>query len=693
MRTTTEAGSWAGGYQVFIRRQSRGAAGGEHAPATREGWERRLRAVRQGLARSFGRVPEQAAPLAPEVLGTIRREGYAIERLTFQSRPGVRVTANLYRPDPAPGRAPAVLSVHGHWPWARIDPHVQPRCIGLARLGYVVLGVDAFGAGERAVEPGPGTYHGALLGGSLWPVGTPLIGLQVYDNRRAVDYLISRPEVDPTRLAITGASGGGNQTFYAGASDERFAAVIPVCGIGTYDAYLTTACCVCEVNAGGAAYATAGDLLAMVAPRALLVISATRDAFQFSVGEAAKSIAAARERYRLLGHPEKIRHVAIESGHDYNQPMREAMYGWVEKWLRGRGDGSPIAEPPITVEDVEALRCYPRGTTRPKTIVTIPEFARREGQERLAALPKPPDHRQRWEADAERMRAQLRDRILGGFPQKTPLEPQGRIGPKGVNVTITTERGIHARGRAVFGPATRPGTAILVSTATDDPAEPGATPPTERNKLLSKWRDAGLSTLELLHPRGTGPWLAGVAPVAGVADHDVAEWGLWIGRPLLGQWVWDITRWLDFLDETRLNQLKARSRPAPPNRPFVLIGLGAMSVPVLLTAALDPRVAAVACSDCLVSFVGREGKPWSGLPMGLIVPNILEVGDIGHLAALIAPRRLVITSGIEPEGHAATADRLADAFAFPRSIYRLLDGAANLMIGQAADVGSLLPRA
>ena len=96
--------------------------------------------------------------------------------------------------------------------------------------------------------------------------GTPLIGLQVYDNRRAVDYLVSRPEVDAAKLAITGASGGGNQSFYAGATDERLAAVIPVCGIGTYDAYLTTACCVCEVNPGGAAYATTGDLLAMVAP-------------------------------------------------------------------------------------------------------------------------------------------------------------------------------------------------------------------------------------------------------------------------------------------------------------------------------------------------------------------------------------------------------------------------------------------
>src|SRR5262249_33105955 len=157
-------------------------------------------------------------------------------------------------------------------------------------------------------------------------------GLQVNDNRRAVDYLVSRPEVDSTRLAITGASGGGNQTLYAGATDDRFKAVIPVCGIGTYDSYLTTACCVCEVNAGGAVYATIADLLAMVAPRALLVISATKDALQFSVGEAAKSVAIACERFRLLGQEAKIRHLAVESGHDYNQAMREAMYGWVEKW-------------------------------------------------------------------------------------------------------------------------------------------------------------------------------------------------------------------------------------------------------------------------------------------------------------------------------------------------------------------------
>ncbi len=255
-------------YAEFILRQcDSGAQARGFPPATARGWDERLTQVRAGLNRAFGRMPQPPCSLDPEILGTISRPGYAIERITFQSRPGVRVTANLYRPDPAQQPCPAVLSVHGHWAWARMDPHVQPRCIGLAKLGYVVLCVDAFGAGERAIDPGPGTYHGGLFGASLLPVGTPLIGLQVNDNRRAVDYLISRPDVDPARLAITGASGGGNQTLYAGATDERLKAVIPVCGVGTYESYLTSACCVCEINVGGAIYATTADLLAMVAPR------------------------------------------------------------------------------------------------------------------------------------------------------------------------------------------------------------------------------------------------------------------------------------------------------------------------------------------------------------------------------------------------------------------------------------------
>src|SRR5262249_17413180 len=151
-------------------------------------------------------------PLEPKVVGTLDRPKYRIEKLIFQSRTDVWVTANVYVPK-AGKKFPAVLAVHGHWAGARRDPVVQARCLGLAQLGFVVLAVDAFGSGERYTEPAPGTYHGALYGSTLWPAGQTLLGMQVYDNRRAIDYLLTRPDVDGTKLGITGASGGGNQSM------------------------------------------------------------------------------------------------------------------------------------------------------------------------------------------------------------------------------------------------------------------------------------------------------------------------------------------------------------------------------------------------------------------------------------------------------------------------------------------------
>jgi dienelactone hydrolase len=681
MRAPSDHNPTLDSYARFIREQAEGQLGPVIAPPTLAGWDDRLSRVRAGLTRSFGRMPEALCPLEPEILGTLLRDGYAIERLTFQSRPGVRVTANLYRPHPVRERYPGVLSVHGHWAWARMDPHVQPRCIGLAKLGYVVLCVDAFGAGERAIEPGPGTYHGALAGASLWPVGTPLLGLQLYDNRRAVDYLISRSDVDRNKLAITGASGGGNQTLYAGATDDRLAAVIPVCGIGTYDAYLTTACCVCEVNACGAAYATTGDLLAMIAPRALLVISATRDAVQFSVGEAAKSVTHARNRFGLLGQEAKIRHVAIESEHDYNKAMREAMYGWVDKWLRGRGDGGPLREPELEIEEVNALRCFPDGKSRPKTVMTIPAWARQEGGARLAALPRVPDHVEHWYAEAERMRALLRNQILGGFPKKTPPQIE-RAGTREKTVfSMTTARNIRARGVFEGSQGQSKGTALLIWDGPDRDAGARA----ELDERKRTWHNAGFATLEL-----TCRDLPTLPPIAGVPDHTVAEWGLWVGRPLLGQWVFDIIRWLDFLDEAQPESARGGPGRAAAVRPFVLIGLGAMSLPTLFAAGLDARVSGMSCTRGLVSFVAQDTKPWSGVPMGLLAPNILDVGDVGHLAALVAPRPLVFTNAIETDGTPATFNRTVSAWAFCRSIYRLTGAGDRLKFAPQADLGDLL---
>jgi len=195
-------------YDAFVRAQAAALRTGDTEPTSRKDWEDRRTRLRGALLAAMGTMPEKPCALEPKVIGTLKRKGYRIENLIFQSRPDVWVTANAYVPEGEKKR-PAVLAVHGHWPWARRDPVVQARCLGLVHLGFFVLVVDAFGAGERYTQPKQGTYHGALYGSTLWPAGLTLLGCQVYDNRRAVDYLLERPEVDGERIGITGASGGG----------------------------------------------------------------------------------------------------------------------------------------------------------------------------------------------------------------------------------------------------------------------------------------------------------------------------------------------------------------------------------------------------------------------------------------------------------------------------------------------------
>src|SRR5580704_582057 len=209
----------------FLRNQAKKLREKDIAPKTRNEWEKRKESLRDKMFTAMGEFPAKPCGLEPRELGTLKRDGYRIEKIILQTRPNVWATACAYVPD-VKGTVPAVLVVHGHWPWARRDPVVQARCLGLVKLGFFVLAIDAFGAGERYTKPARGTYHGALYGSTLWPVGHTLLGMQVYDNRRAVDYLLSRPEVNG-KLGVTGASGGGNQSMYAGALDERFNAVVP----------------------------------------------------------------------------------------------------------------------------------------------------------------------------------------------------------------------------------------------------------------------------------------------------------------------------------------------------------------------------------------------------------------------------------------------------------------------------------
>ena len=645
-------------FNDLMRAQARALHAKDQPPRTRQAWIDRRRELLQKVHSAMGPFPQKPSPLYPRIVRVLRRTGYRIENLIFESRPDVWVTANLYVPQPVRGRHAAVLVVHGHWPWARRDPVVQARCLGLVRLGFVVLAVDAFGAGERFTNPGRGTYHGALYGSTLWPVGHTLLGMQVYDNRRAVDYLVSRPEVDGRRLGVTGASGGGNQSMYAGALDERFGAVVPVCSVGTYQAYLQAACCVCEVLPGALRFCEEGDVLALTAPRALMVINATKDAFQFSVGQAALSIARARPIFELYHAGAKLRHVTFESGHAYNQAMRAAMYGWMTRWLKNEGDGKPIAEPKHQVETPEDLACFP-DEVRPPDYLLPPSFAARTVRTLLARDATIPDHVEAWESIAVSKRTELRREIFGDFPLAP--KPAAKLGKPATAANVRTTPVL------LYPEPDMPLPALLQSRIGNKGPQPACILlhlEGKNHSLAHPLAEVLLARNHtLLAPdlRATGETKPQNDAIAGAPDHNSAEHALWLGRPLLGQWVFDVRCLLDWL----------ALQPGLDRRRFSVVGIGQAGVVAHCAAALlEHQVALSATIGSPASYVTNDPYP-AGTSMGVLVPGILRVGDIAHLAALCAPRPVLIAQGLSVQGKPLSIKLLQGEFSFTRAIFRL----------------------
>jgi cephalosporin-C deacetylase-like acetyl esterase len=636
-------------FSPFVKQLGLELRRGDEAPLTMDEWQHRRALLKDHLLAAWGGFPETPCDLEPRKFGEFEREGYRVEKLMFQTRPGVWMTANAYVPS-KPGRLPAILNVHGHWAGAKQDPVVQSRCIAAVKLGFFVLSVDAFGAGERATGKKLGEYHGEMAAATLLPVGLPLAGLQVYENMRAVDYLCTRPEVDPERIGITGASGGGNQTMYAGAFDERFRCVVPTCSVGNYQAYLSAACCLCEVVPGALTFTEEGDVLGLAANRGLMVTSATKDAFQFSVDEAKKSVARA-EAIAKLFKDATVRHTIIESEHNYNQPMREAMLGWMTKHLKGEGDGSPVAEPTIETEDPELLRCFP-GESRPEDFVTIPRFAAAEA-ERILAKIEVPSSIDGWNAMHQHGITELQE-ALGDMPSRSPLNLKSERDPESKIETLTfePEPGLTLTlKRNVVADAAR----IALVLDMDGGAEAASAGKLAEQLRATGWMVVGVD----LRASGTAAVLRDT--IGRAPDHNSAEWSLWIGRPLLGQWTWDVQRSLD--------ALKVQDGKLP--QEITVIGLRTAGLVALCAGALDDRISRVATVNSLGSYV--TDQPYVGQRLGLMAPAILrDVGDVPHLAALIAPQPVLVAGAVSGSAKPYGAAALKEQFRFTEQVFELV---------------------
>ena len=309
-------------------------------PTTLEEWEKIRPELYRKAADAMRLKVDHSLPLEYEEHGTIQLDGITIKKVSFCATPGRYMTANLYIPD-GEGPFPAILHLHGHMQQGKISPKMQMRAQIFAKSGYVGLVVDAFGAGERTSKHPVPEYHGLYRGASVMNIGESLMGIQVADNMRAIDVLQSLPFVDKEKIGATGGSGGGNQTIYIAAMDDRVKAAVPVCSPATFEAYLHSTNCFCEVMPGGLNFTEEAGILALTAPRALKLCSNINDVItSFSVEEMLRTAYEARKVYDAYGAGNKFQHEGFPGNHGYWPEVVESAVGFFDLHLKGIGNGA-----------------------------------------------------------------------------------------------------------------------------------------------------------------------------------------------------------------------------------------------------------------------------------------------------------------------------------------------------------------
>jgi hypothetical protein len=368
--------------------------------ASREEWQARAKEIREQILVSCGLWPmPEKTPLQPYIFGKIEREGYSVEKVYFQPLPGFYLGGNLYRPlGRGRGPFPAILNPHGHWKEGRLgeskDGCTAGRCISFARQGMIAFSYDMVGYNDTVFADYAGAspekhyqrHHSFATSRDnlLWNIS--LMGLQTWDSIRALDFIASLPDADTKRLACTGESGGGTQTFMLGSVEDRLAAQAPVVMVS----HTMQGGCLCENAPGLRVEYSNMEIAAAAAARPQILVAATGDWTKDTLTVEGPSI---EHIYQLLNAGDKFHYVRFDFGHNYNQTSREAVYAWFGKWLLKNADPASLKEAPFHKEPDAELWVFPDGK--------LPEGAATEAQI-IESLKK--RHRAQWDSFLVRSR-------------------------------------------------------------------------------------------------------------------------------------------------------------------------------------------------------------------------------------------------------------------------------------------------
>lgn len=563
--------------------------------------ERRKTEVRAKIIELLGGLPDYRGPLNARVTGRIEQPGYTIENVVFDSLPRFYITANLYRPN-APGRYPGILFALGHWDEGK--PAAQRIAANLARKGFVVLAYDPVGQGER-LQAYDARLHASLAGGSTEQhilagaqsilAGEAFARYRIWDAKRALDYLVSRPEVDADSIGCTGCSGGGTISTYISALDPRIKVAAPACYINTFR--LLFAGPTGDSEQSLPFFLSSGldipDYMELFAPKPLLISSTSQDFFPIAGAKAAYE--EARRWYGVYGAQDKIKWVVGPGGHGTPLEVREGIYEWMIRWLKN-GQGDPKEE------NIEML---------PDFRLWASETGQVGGREVYEAI-QDNFRAKRHPESQEQLLAELRK--WAGTPSTVP--PARVVNDH--EIALQVEPGLEITGTLSVpaGPARKPAVLLV------------GMPATLASKIANEITGMGAVVLTL-QPRGTlsaplrqfsGDWLANTR-------------ALLIGRDLAGMRAWDLMSGVSVL----------AARPDVDPKKIHAAAQGTAGVWLLIAAALDPRISSVWLDRTPESLQAALNMPLTRNLHDAVIPGFALHWDMADLVKAIAPRNVLWT--------------------------------------------------
>lgn len=593
-------------------------------------WQNERRAF---FVRQLGGFPERT-PTNGQVVGKLAGEGYTIEKVIFESRPRHHVTASLYLPAGKPP-FPAVLVACGHSRTAKASDYNQQMCILLARNGLAAFCYDPIGQGERSqilTPDGKPKHAGTTTEHFLVGVGSILVGtnaaqFRIWDGMRAIDYLASRSDIDARRIGATGCSGGGTESSYLMALDDRVLCAAPACYITTFQRLIDTIGPQdAEQNIFGqvAFGLDQPDYLLMRAAKPTLICATTNDFFD--IAGSWDAYRQAKRVYTRLGFSNRVDLVEADGKHGIGPVGRKSMVEWMRRWLLGVDDS--ITETEMKLRSEQELQCTPQGQ-----VLLLPEersvFDLNSQRAKELAVTR---HDTWRKASPDEARQKVRD-VIGARPlAKLPpanVRKLGVVEREGYRIEkLTLEVASEAPLPALlFVPQKISGEACLYLHGEGKHVDAGVGGPIER--LVHKG-----STVLAVDLRGIGETAAGPANELLGADWKEFYLAYLLGQSMVGLRTEDVLIAARFLAERQSGD-KPRS--------VRLAGMGEAALPALHAVALEPSLFAAAELD--LNFHTWTNVMSSSEPAGQLihaVHGVLGVYDLPDLLPLCSPAKVTV---------------------------------------------------